>query len=181
MGIVPLIRESDPQLMKNEWGKRWHDMYKAGPETALEAALEIVSGSIAKGEIRIEDDNITRSVWDIMTSSAYTYNDPGKFTAFIGYEWTTMPDGDNLHRVVIFRDGADKAGQVVPFSAFDSEDPEDLWTFLDGYEKKTGGEMLAIAHNGNVSNGLMFSDKTVEGKPLSQAYAKMRSRWEPLL
>jgi len=180
MGIVPLIRVSDPQLMKNEWGKRWHDMYKAGPEKALEAALEIVSGSIAKGEIRIEDDKITRSVWDIMTSSADTYNDPGKFTAFIGYEWTTMPDGDNLHRVVIFRDGADKAGQVVPFSAFDSEDPEDLWTFLDGYEKKTGGEILAIAHNGNVSNGLMFSDKTVEGKPLSQAYAKMRSRWEPL-
>ena len=180
MGIVPLIRESDPQLMKNEWGKRWHDMYKAGPEKAIEAALEIVSGSIATGEIRIEDDKITRTVWDIMTSSADTYNDPGKFTAFIGYEWTTMPDGDNLHRVVIFRDGADKAGQVVPFSAFDSEDPEDLWTFLDGYEKKTGGEILAIAHNGNVSNGLMFSDKTVEGKPLSQAYAKMRSRWEPL-
>jgi hypothetical protein len=180
MGIIPLIRDSDPQLMKNEWGKRWHDMYKAGPETALEAALEIVSGSIATGEIRIEDDDITRSVWDIMTGSADAYNDPGKFTAFIGYEWTTMPMGDNLHRVVIFRDGADKAGQVVPFSAFDSEDPEDLWTYLGGYEKKTGGEVMAIAHNGNVSNGLMFSDRTVEGKPLSRAYAKMRSRWEPL-
>ena len=96
MGIVPLIRESDPQLMKNEWGKRWHDMYKAGPEKAIEAALEIVSGSIATGEIRIEDDKITRTVWDIMTSSADTYNDPGRFTAFIGYEWTTMPKGDNL-------------------------------------------------------------------------------------
>ena len=180
MGIVPLIRDSDPKLMKNEWGKRWHDMYKSGPEKALEAALEIVSGSIATGEIRIEDDDITRSVWDIMTSSADMYNDPGRFTAFIGYEWTTMPKGDNLHRVVIFRDGADKAGQVVPFSAFDSEDPEDLWTYLGGYEKKTGGQVMAIAHNGNVSNGLMFSDKTVEGKPLSQSYAKTRSRWEPL-
>ena len=115
-----------------------------------------------------------------MTSSADTYNDPGRFTAFIGYEWTTMPKGDNLHRVVVFKDGADKAGQVVPFSAFDSEDPEDLWTYLGGYEKNTGGEVMAIAHNGNVSNGLMFSDKTVEGKPLSQAYAKTRSRWEPL-
>jgi len=166
--------------MKNEWGKRWHDMYKAGPDQALEAALEIVTGSIATGEIRIEDDEITRSVWDIMTSSADTYNDPGKFTAFIGYEWTTMPKGDNLHRVIIFKDGAEKAGQIVPFSAFDSEDPEDLWAFLDQYEKKTGGQIMAIAHNGNVSNGLMFSDKTVEGKPLSQAYAKMRSRWEPL-
>ena len=180
MGIVPLIRESDPRLMKNEWGKRWHDMYKAGPDQAMEAALEIVSGSIATGEIRIEDDEITRSVWDIMTSTADTYNDPGKFTAFIGYEWTTMPKGDNLHRVIIFKDGAEKAGQIVPFSAFDSQDPEDLWAFLDQYEKNTGGKIMAIAHNGNVSNGLMFSDKTVEGKPLSQAYAKMRSRWEPL-
>ncbi len=83
-----------------------------------------------------------------MTSSADTYNDPGKFTAFIGYEWTTMPRGDNLHRVVIFRGWRRQGRQVVPFSAFDSEDPEDLWTFLDGYEKKTGGEILAIAHNG---------------------------------
>jgi len=180
MGIVPLIRVSDPQLMKNEWGKRWHDMYKAGPDKAMEAALEIVSGSIATGEIRIKDDNITRTVWDIMTDTADTYNDPGNFTAFIGYEWTTMPKGDNLHRVVIFKDGGDKAGQVVPFSAFDSEDPEDLWDYLDDYEKKTGGNILAIAHNGNVSNGLMFANETVTGKPLSQAYAKMRSRWEPL-
>jgi hypothetical protein len=180
MGIVPLIRDSDPQLLKNEWGKRWHDMYKAGPDQALAAALEIVSGSIATGEQRIKDDNITRSVWDLQTSTADKYNNPGHFTAFIGYEWTTMPKGNNLHRVVIFKDGAGKASQVLPFSAFDSEDPEDLWAFLESYEKKTGGEIMALAHNGNVSNGLMFSDKTVEGKPLSRAYAKMRSRWEPL-
>ena len=180
MGIIPLIRDSDPQLMKNKWGKRWHDMYKAGPDKAMEAALEIVSGSIATGEQRIKDDKITRSVWDIQTSAADEYNNPGKFTAFVGYEWTTMPQGDNLHRVVIFKDGADKAGQVLPFSAFDSEDPEDLWAYFENYEKKTGGKILALAHNGNVSNGLMFSDKTVGGEPLSQAYAKTRSRWEPL-
>ena len=180
MGIVPLIRDSDPQLMKNEWGKRWHDMYKSGPKSAYEAALEIVTGSIATGEQRIKDDKITRSVWNLQVSTADKYNNPGHFTAFIGYEWTTMPKGDNLHRVVIFKDGAEKAGQVVPFSAFDSEDPEDLWVYFENYEKKTGGKILALAHNGNVSNGLMFSDKTVDGNPLSKAYAKTRSRWEPL-
>ena len=180
MGIVPLIRDSDPQLMKNEWGKRWHDMYKSGPKSAYEAALEIVTGSIATGEQRIKDDKITRSVWNLQVSTADKYNNPGHFTAFIGYEWTTMPKGDNLHRVVIFKDGAEKAGQVVPFSAFDSEDPEDLWVYFENYEKKTGGKILALAHNGNVSNGLMFSDKTVEGNPLSKAYAKTRARWEPL-
>ena len=180
MGIVPLIRDSDPQLMKNKWGKRWHDMYKAGPDKAYEAALEIITGSIAAGVQRIKDEKITRTVWDIQTSTADKYNNPGKFTAFIGYEWTTMPQGNNLHRVVIFKDGAEKANQVLPFSAFDSENPEDLWSYFENYEKKTGGEILGLAHNGNVSNGLMFAEKTVEGKPLSKAYAKTRARWEPL-
>jgi hypothetical protein len=92
-----------------------------------------------------------------------------------------MPDGgNNLHRVVIFKGDASEAGQVLPFSAFDSENPEDLWAYLEAFEKKTGGKVLALAHNGNVSNGLMFSDKDFEGKPLTRAYAETRSRWEPL-
>ncbi len=179
MGLIPNIRKSDPELLKNEWGKRWHDMFKEGPEKAYDAAYEIVT-SMAEGDLKIKNDKITRSVWDLMTKTADQYNNPGYFTAFIGYEWTSMPQGKNLHRVVIFKDGAEKANQVLPFSAFDSEDPEDLWVYLANYEKNTGGKILAIAHNGNVSNGLMFSDKTFGGKLLSKAYAKMRTRWEPL-
>ena len=180
LGLIPNIRDSNPELLKNEWGKKWHDMFKAGQDEAYKAAIEIVN-TMAVGDEKIKNEKLTRSVWELITESADKFNDPGKFTAFIGYEYTSMPNGgNNLHRVVIFKDDAKKANQVLPFSAFDSENPEDLWGYLDGYEKKTGGHILAIAHNGNVSNGLMFSDKTFEGKPLSQAYAETRSRWEPL-
>jgi len=180
LGLIPNIRKSDPKLLATEYGKRWHDMFKSGPEGAYAAALEVVN-SMATGTELIKSDEIKRSVWDIITETADEYNDPGKFTAFIGYEWTSMPDGgNNLHRVVIFKGDASEAGQVVPFSAFDSENPEDLWAYMDDYETNTGGKVLALAHNGNVSNGLMFSDKDFDGKKLTRAYAETRARWEPL-
>ena len=180
LGLIPKIRSSDPELLKNKWGQRWHDMFKAGGDTAYEAVLEVLK-TMADGDEKIKNKNITRSAWEIITKSADTFNDPGHFTAFIGYEWTSMPGGgNNLHRVVIFKDDAKKANQILPFSAFDSVNPEDLWGFLDGYEKKTGGTVMALAHNGNVSNGLMFSDKDFNGKPLTPSYAKTRARWEPL-
>jgi hypothetical protein len=180
LGLIPNIRKSDPKLLANEYGRRWHDLFMSGPDGAYEAALEIV-GTIADSDERIKSPEIKRSVWQYITKTADQYNDPGKFTAFIGYEWTSMPDGgNNLHRVVIFKDGADQANQVLPFSAFDSENPEDLWAYLEHYEDKTGGEVLALAHNGNVSNGLMFSDKDFNGKRLTRAYAETRARWEPL-
>jgi hypothetical protein len=97
-----------------------------------------------------------------------------------GFEWTSTPNGNNLHRVVIFGDGADRTSQILPFSSFDSFDPQDLWKFLAGYENKTGGHAIAVPHNGNLSNGLMFSDKTFGGKKLTRSYAKKRIRWEPL-
>jgi hypothetical protein len=119
-------------------------------------------------------------MWKKEIDAAEKYNQPGRFTAFIGYEWTSMPDGNNLHRNVIFRDGADKASQVVPFSQYDSFDPEDLWKWMQAYEEKTGGRLLAIPHNGNLSNGLMFDDVTYTGKPLTEDYAKRRQKWEPV-
>ena len=99
----------------------------------------------------------------------------------IGFEWTSAPDGRNLHRNVIFRDGKDKAGTIVPFSTFDSADPEKLWQWLADYEARSGGKVLAIPHNGNLSNGLMFDDvMLIDGKPLSKDYAERRARWEPI-
>jgi hypothetical protein len=112
---------------------------------------------------------------------ASEYNDPGVFTAFNGYEWSSAPGGDNLHRVVVFRDGPDRVKQILPFSAFDSIDPEDLWVFLAKYEANTGGQVLAIPHNANISNGVMFAETMSNGKRINRAYAEMRSRWEPLL
>jgi hypothetical protein len=109
------------------------------------------------------------------------YNEPGRFTAMSGFEWSSTPKGDGLHRVVVFRDGADKTGQTIPYSMFDSDDPQDLWKYLAGYETRTGGQAFAIPHNGNTSNGLMFSDKTFSGKRINREYAEARIRWEPII
>ncbi len=126
---------------------------------------------------------MSRSVWEREIAFADKYNEPGRFTALIGFEWTSIATQEtpgNLHRVVIFKDGADKAGQVLPFSTFDSIDPEDLWDYMADYERTTGGSVLAIAHNGNVSNGQMFATERLNGRPINRAYAELRSRFEPL-
>jgi hypothetical protein len=120
------------------------------------------------------------SVWERTIDAAEAHNDPGKFTAIIGFEWGSFPTGDNLHRVVVYRDDKEKAIQVKPFSSFDSNDPEDLWTWLQAYEDKTGGKILAISHNGNLSGGRMFALQTLSGNPLTREYADTRMRWEPL-
>ena len=123
---------------------------------------------------------IMQSVWQEYTATAEKFNDPGRFTAMIGFEWTSVPGGNNLHRNVLFRDNKDKADQILPFSAWQSEDPEKLWDWMDRYEKKTGGQLLAIPHNANLSNGRMFELVDFAGKPLSKDYAERRARWEVL-
>jgi hypothetical protein len=180
IGLAPAIRESSPVLMADPFGKWLHDRFNAGQEGRMEAVRAVV-GKGTSGENPFSSDELTRSIWGEFIKVADQYNEPGRFSAMIGFEWTSTPDGDNLHRVVVMRDGAEKAGQVLPFSLFDSDDPEDLWKYLAGYENKTGGKAIAIPHNGNLSNGLMFSDKTRSGKPIDSAYAEARLRWEPLI
>ena len=179
LGMANMLRDGDPALLAHPEGKRWYDMFQKGGQDAFDAALEVV-GDIGKRNERFKSPDAQRSAWERAIAAAEKYNEPGKFTAFIGFEWTSMPMSANLHRVVIFREGGELAKQVLPFSAFDSEDPEALWRYLADYEQKTGGRVLALAHNGNVSAGLMFSDKTFGGKPLDRAYAEMRMKWEPL-
>jgi hypothetical protein len=131
----------------------------------------------------INNPKMMRTVWDREIAFAEQFNEPGRFTAFIGFEWTSIASQEtpgNLHRVVIFKDGANKAGQVLPFSAADSIDPEKLWEYLAAYEEKTGGSVLAIAHNGNVSNGQMFPIERLNGRRVDRRYAETRMRWEPL-
>lgn len=121
-----------------------------------------------------------QSIWQDFVVKAEDYNNPGTCSAMTGFEWTSTPKGDNRHRVVMLADGADKTGQIVPFSIFDSQNPEDLWQFLADYEEKTGGRAIASPHNGNLSNGKMFSDKDFFGNPITTGYAERRIRWEPL-
>jgi uncharacterized protein DUF3604 len=180
MGLAPSIRESSPLLLSDPFGKWMHEQFNLGQEGRMNAVREVVAKGTS-GVNPFSSDELTRSIWDEFIHIADQYDDPGTFSAMIGFEWTSTPGGDNLHRVVVMRDGADKAGQIVPFSLFDSEDPEDLWKFLADYEEKTGGQAFAIPHNGNLSNGMMFNDKKRNGDLMDLAYAQARVRWEPIM
>jgi hypothetical protein len=178
LGLAPAIARSDPLLLASPWGKAVHDLVKAGKPME---AFDMFVAQIMKGENALEGDEMLRTYWQKETAAAEEFNEPGLFTALIGYEWSSAPAGANLHRNVIFRDGKAKADTIIPFSSFDSVDPEDLWAFLEAYEKDTGGQVLAIAHNGNLSDGLMFDDVTLTTKkPLDRDYAERRMRWEPI-
>ena len=142
-------------------------------------------GEFPEGMMYYPDTKGYKDAWAKTIDAAEKYNDPGRFTAFIGYEWTSqVPPGQNLHRVVIYRDDAEKARQTVPATTYAPQgrtDPEYLWELLQAYEDKTGGDVLAIAHNGNLSNGLMFPMiNPVDNTPLTQEYAETRANWEPL-
>ena len=174
LGLADFIRRSDPILLANETGKRWHDMVKAG--NGYDAFIEWLRSP----DDRINEPRMMESVWAKVVENADKYYQPGVFTTFHGFEWSSMPEGNNLHRVVIFRDGGDRTRRILPYSQYNSVDPEDLWTYMAGYEQETGGQVLAIPHNGNLSNGLMFDVETYSGQPLTEAYARMRIRYEPL-
>jgi hypothetical protein len=180
IGLAPMIHESHPELLADTWGNWVHERFHSGPEGRREAYGNIVEHGV-RGENPFKAEDIARSFWIDFVEKTDTYNEPGRFTAMTGFEWTSTPAGDNLHRVVIFRDGAEKTGQTLPFSMFDSADPEDLWKFLASYEDKTGGQGIAIPHNGNLSNGLMFGETTFNGKKIDRQYAETRMRWEPIV
>ncbi len=179
IGLAPMIRESNPTLLADPWGRWIHERFNAGPEGRMEAFANIIEAGV-KGKNPFSTDEATRSIWLDFVKKADLYNEPGRFTAMTGFEWTSTPNGNNLHRVVIFADDASKTSQTIPYSSFDSLDPEDLWKYLANYEDKTGGQVFAVPHNGNLSNGLMFNGKTFSGKKINRKYAETRSRWEPV-
>jgi hypothetical protein len=180
LGLAAMVEESNPELLKTEWGRKIHDLVKAGKQRE---AFQMWISAFAAQKDPVSNPRMMRTVWEREIEFADKYNEPGRFTALIGFEWTSIATREtpgNLHRVIIFRDGADKAQQVLPFSLYDSIDPEDLWTYMANYEEKTGGTMLAIGHNGNLSNGLMFPVERLNGQPVDRNYAETRKRYEPL-
>ncbi|WP_224489222.1 DUF3604 domain-containing protein [Robertkochia flava] len=178
LGLAPFLNEGDPTVLATEQGKKWYDMMQAG--NGYDAFIEWVA-MMNDGEDLIDNPDMQRTAWEQIIGFAEQYNNPGVFTTIHGFEWTSAPNGNNLHRNVLFRDGADRVKQVVPMSLYDSEDPEDLWEYMKNYEEKTGGRALAIPHNGNLSNGMMFMLETMDGQPFDANYAKMRARYEPVL
>jgi hypothetical protein len=179
LGLADLIATANPELLATDVGKEWYDAVQKGGDAAWAKVITMMD-DFSSGTPRFRDAKLERSVWDKVVDIATEYNQPGTFSTLNGYEWSSTTDGNNLHRVVVFRDGPDRVKQIVPFSAFDSQDPEGLWDFLARYEQKTGGQVLAIPHNGNISNGVMYAE-TVKGKKMTRDYAERRARWEPLM
>ncbi|MEA1889254.1 MAG: DUF3604 domain-containing protein, partial [Pseudomonadota bacterium] len=185
LGVMYEVYNGNPVMMSDETLARWNKMMKAGGSESAQAMNELISAQ-AQGTLPkpVTDPAIAgplqKSVWQAYTETAEKFNEPGRFTAMIGYEWTSVPGGNNLHRNVLFRGGKDKADQATPFTSWDSEDPEKLWQWMADYEAKTGGNVLAIPHNGNLSNGRMFEPVDFAGKPLTRDYAERRARFEVL-
>jgi len=185
MGFFPLIFSGAPSIMADPQGRKWNEMIHSGK--GAEAALDIIQsfgkGTISKAIMPLPGTPAYQGAWSETIKAAEQANDPGRFTAFIGYEWTSNTGGMNLHRNVIFRDNADKASQVEPYitqKPLGSDNPVDLWKWMTAYETKTGGKVLAIAHNGNLSNGIMFPMVEAFGKKLDRNYVEERMKWERL-
>ena len=190
MGIATDIQSGTPNILQVPEGKRWHEAFQKGGREAGKAAFELIQ---AFSQFTVPEKMVTdyspgseryNSIWAEIADAAERYNEPGRFTAFIGYEWTSVPKGFNLHRNVVLRDGADRAKQVIPLTTqppVGTTDPLDLYQWLEDYESKTGGQALAISHNGNLSNGWMFPmDRTYAGGRVNKEYVALRAEWEPL-
>ncbi len=190
MGLATDIQKGTPNILAVAKGREWHEGFAQGGQAAGKAAFDLIThfAQMKLPEQILKDyapgSRVTRNVWERIVDAAEQYNEPGKFTALIGYEWTSVPKGMNLHRNVILRDGAMRAKQVVPLTTqppFGTTDPLDLYKWLENYEKTTNGQALALAHNGNLSNGWMFPiDRTYAGGKVNKNYVEQRARWEPL-
>ncbi len=186
MGFFPDLFAGAEHLISDPLGKDWYDRIQAGEGEGV--ALELIGlfsqGKLPDSLMYSPDSEPYRNAWDATVAAAERHDDPGHFTAFIGYEWTSLVRGNNMHRVVIYRDDGDKGRQMVPFTAAPpagSPNPRDLWKWMERYEAKTGGRVLAIPHNGNLANGIMFPlEAQYDGKVLDREYVETRARREPL-
>jgi hypothetical protein len=190
MGIAADIQNGAPNIIAIPKGRAWHEAFVEGGQAAGQAAFDLIQNfaQFTLPEKMVSDYSPGsanyETVWNRVIEAAEQFNEPGRFTAFIGYEWTSVPKGYNLHRNVILRDGGQRARQVTPLTTqppVGTTDPLDLYAWLDNYETKTGGQALAISHNGNLSNGWMFPmEETYAGGRVDENYMQLRARWEPL-
>jgi len=185
MGFFPRLYAGDPKMLADPTGKRWYDMVQQGGQKGVEAAIEIIvafsQNRFPKALASMPGTPAYRSAWEETIKAAEKYNEPGRYTALIGYEWTSNTGGNNLHRVVVYRDGGLKASMTEPYTTLKplgSDNPRDLWKWMHDYETKTGGQVLAIPHNGNLSNGIMFPIRdSFSGKRFDRDYAETRTKW----
>lgn len=190
MGFAPDLQAGKPGVLADPKGREWYEGYQKGGAAAGVAAFDLIT-NFAQGtlppallEAYSPGADPFAFTWEKIVNAAETHNDPGRFTAFIGFEWTSVPQGINLHRNVMLRDGDVRALQMVPpvtQQPMGSTDPKELYTWLETYQEKTGGRAVAFSHNGNLSNGWMFPTKdTYHGGVVDQEYVERRAKWEPI-
>lgn len=190
MGLVGDLAAGKPEVTRYEQGARWSKGLRSGGQNAVDTALDLIT-TFSQGKVNPDllgmyspGSKIYASVWDSVVKAAEEYNAPGRFTTLIGFEWTSLVMGNNLHRNVLFRDNGARASMVVPYTTQEpigSTDPLKLYEWMENYEAKTGGTVLALAHNGNLSNGLMFPvDAQYTGRKLDAFYVEQRAKWEPM-
>ncbi len=190
MGVITDILKGTPNILADEQGKRFHEAFNKGGEDAQQASYELIE-LFAQGKLsdalNYQPGNAGyKTTWELLVHTAEEFNEPHRFTALIAYEWTSMTAGNNLHRNVFFRDGPERALQVLPFTMTPptgSQNPRDLWKWMQAYEDKTGGRVLAIPHNGNLSNGIMFpmQDQFNNDASFDEEYTRTRQKWERLV
>ena len=186
LGGTKALADAPRILIRDPTMRRWHDMLNAGPEQSLRATGELIDAAAHNRLPKAMTDDATaakrnRSIWNAHIDTVERYNQPGKFTAMLGFEFTLMDGGKNLHRNVVFRDGGDRVRTVIPLGALQGATVEKLWDYMEAYEKATGGRVLAIPHNSNLSNGLMFELTQPGGGPMTAQYARRRISREPLV
>ncbi|MBZ2168372.1 DUF3604 domain-containing protein [Marinobacter sp. F4216] len=179
MGLMQLVRDESPLLNASENGQRLVELWES---KGSKSVYYDAAGSIVKGKPYQDllTEAIRQPIWNRIVEAADSHNEPGKFTAFIGWEWSSMPGGANLHRVVFTDQGGDAAKQFLPYSSAVSNRPEALWDWLETTSARVGADFVAIPHNSNISNGLMFNDVDSNGHPIDASYARSRMRWEPV-
>ncbi len=180
MGVVPKILEGDPLVADTETGRLFRKLAAEGKEMEAFAIL-IGHVNAAKPDPDLNSPEVNRTVWGEIMDAAERHNDPGAFTTFLGWEWSSTPEGKNLHRVIFMKEGKKEGEQFLPFTSFDTPKPEGLWKWLDETSARTGASFIAIPHNSNISGGLMFPLKDSEGEPITAEYARSRMKWEPVV
>ena len=166
MGIMPLLLKKDNPLANTEIGKL---IASGDPKKGEDAFQEIITSASMNEPISyMNDPKVMMSIWDEQKKITNQHNDPGKFTTLIAFEWTSIPQYQNLHHNVFFRD--DK-GPDSQFSSFDSVKREDLWTYQE-VQRAMGHENFSIPHNSNVSNSLMFAPRTSYGTQITKEWAE---------
>ena len=187
LGATKALYDAPAFLIRDPTLRRWHDEMHKGPEGMQRVTAELIDrvgrNDLPKSLTDPERQRKTSTnIWTGHSTLVERYNEPGKFTAFMGFEYTLMPGGNNLHRVVMFRDGKSRTDQVLPYDPGQGDAPvSQLWDYMDNYEKRTGGKVLAIPHNSNLSNGLMFELVGPGGGPMTAEYARRRAAHEPVV